>query len=126
MDLQTLGGLSGLLKGGSTKVSQSLSNTSYAAISANISGISSNPVTGAPSASQTPSSTASTTGGSGSGGLLDSIIGGGGSSYMPEDSTAPAELVAPAGSAFTTDTALYLMAPVVALGVGAWFLWKKM
>lgn len=121
--LGSLGGMFGK-GGGGTKVSQSVSNTSWSGISANISGISYTPSSGDLSATQTASAAATSSGTpSSGGGLLDSILSGGGSGA--DYSTPPSSLVQPAGGIFGTDTALYLFATFAALGTAAWFLFGR-
>lgn len=119
-----LGSLGGMMKGGGggTKVTQSVSNTSWAGISANISGISNNPVSGDASASQAANAAAQSTGDpvpSGSN-LMDSLLGSGSNYGGGVDTSPPSALTTPAGGFFTSRTMLYVVGVVGLLGLAYW------
>ena len=120
MDPTMLMGFIGAAKGGGgTKVSQSVSNSSTSVISANISGVSSNPMTGAPQTSTTAQSTATASGAEDTGGswFPDISPSFGGNSYSPAD-------VATASGVDNGQTLMMGLAAAALAGV-AWFLFGR-
>lgn len=132
MTMMALGGaLGGMMGGGGTNVSQSVSNSSYSAISANISGISNNPTnSGSQAASQTTPSGAVATSqpNTNNSSLLDSILASaatGGSDYSVLDDGTVSGITTPVTGVLSSNTMLVVVGGLAALAAAFWLFMKK-